>query len=67
MKRAQLSDMLRGWFIGDFSPTVLSTKDVEVGVKLYKAGDSEERHFHKIATKYDNIEINCWTIFIFCY
>lgn len=51
MKRAQLSDMLRGWFIGDFSPTVLSTKDVEVGVKLYKAGDSEERHFHKIATE----------------
>ena len=51
MQTAKLSDMVRGWFIGDFSPTVLATKAVEVGVKLYKAGDSEERHFHKIATE----------------
>jgi len=51
MQKAKLSDMVRGWFIGDFSPTVLTTQAVEVGVKLYKAGDSEERHFHKIATE----------------
>ena len=51
MQKAKLSDMVRGWFVGDFSPTVLSTKAVEVGVKLYKAGDSEKRHFHKIATE----------------
>lgn len=51
MQKAKLSDMVRGWFVGDFSPTVLSTKAMEVGVKLYKAGDSEERHFHKIATE----------------
>ena len=51
MQRAKLSDMVRGWFIGDFHPTVLTTKAVEVGVKLYKTGDSEERHFHNIATE----------------
>ena len=51
MQKAKLSDMVRGWFVGDFSPTVLSTKAVEVGVKLYKAGDIEERHFHKVATE----------------
>ena len=51
MQMAKLTDMVRGWFVGDFSPTVLSTKAVEVGVKLYKAGASEERHFHKIATE----------------
>jgi len=51
MQRAKLSDMVRGWFIGDFAPTVLTTQAAEVGVKLYKAGDSEERHFHKIATE----------------
>lgn len=51
MQRAKLSDMVRGWFIGDFTPTVLTTQAAEVGVKLYKAGDSEERHFHKIATE----------------
>lgn len=43
--------MLKGWFVGNFTPSVLSTSDVEVGVKMYRAGDSEERHFHKIATE----------------
>jgi hypothetical protein len=51
MQKSKLSDMERGWFIGDFSPTVLATQAAEVGVKLYKAGSSEERHFHKIATE----------------
>ena len=51
MQNTKLSDMERGWFIGDFSPTVLATQAAEVGVKLYKAGDSEERHFHKVATE----------------
>ena len=51
MQKARLSNMVRGWFIGNFTPTVLATQAVEVGVKLYKAGDSEERHFHKIATE----------------
>ena len=51
MQWAKLSDMVRGWFIGNFHPTVLTTKAVEVGVKLYKTGDSEERHFHNIATE----------------
>jgi hypothetical protein len=40
MQKARLSNMVRGWFIGNFTPTVLATQAVEVGVKLYKAGDS---------------------------
>ena len=51
MKRAKLSEMKRGWFIGNFEPTLFQTKDVEVAVKYYKAGDYEESHFHKIATE----------------
>ena len=51
MQKAKLSNMVRGWFIGNFTPTVLATQAVEVGVKLYKAGDFGERHFHKIATE----------------
>ena len=51
MKTKKLEDMTRGWFVGDFSPTVLGTQSVEVAVKLYKTGDTEERHFHKVATE----------------
>ena len=51
MKSARLEDMIKGWFVGDFSPTLLRSKECEVAIKYYKAGDSEEKHVHKIATE----------------
>ncbi|MGC4042762.1 MAG: hypothetical protein QM758_03045 [Armatimonas sp.] len=51
MHKARLEDMVRGWFVGNFEPTLYKTGDVEVGVKHYKAGDAEEWHYHKIATE----------------
>ena len=47
-----ISNMTKGWFIGNFNPSLLKTNDVEVAVKRYKAGDNEEAHYHKIATEY---------------
>ena len=44
-----LKDMVKGWFVGDFSPSVLRTDQVEVAVKTYKAGDAESAHYHKVA------------------
>lgn len=43
--------MTKGWFVGKFTPTVLSTNDVEVAVKRYRNGDYEAPHYHKIATE----------------
>lgn len=51
MKVFNLDDMIKGWFIGNFTPTVLSTNQVEVAVKKYEAGDYEPVHHHKIATE----------------
>jgi quercetin dioxygenase-like cupin family protein len=51
MRKENLSEMSRGWFVGDFTPTLLQTQAAEVAVKEYKAGDSEGWHFHKIATE----------------
>jgi len=51
MKLFNLGDMVKGWFVGDFEPTVLQTKDFEVAVKHYKRGDYEDYHVHKIATE----------------
>ena len=47
-----LNNMTKGWFIGNFDPSLFKTNDVEVAVKRYKAGDHEDAHFHKIATEY---------------
>ena len=52
MKKVNLNDMTGGWFIGNFEPSLFKTEDVEVAVKKYKAGDSEDEHYHKIATEY---------------
>ena len=51
MKHSRLEDMTKGWFVGNFTPTVLSTGDCEVAIKRYAAGDREGEHYHKIATE----------------
>ena len=51
MKVHKLADMVKGWFIGEFTPTLISTTAVEVAVKSYKAGEYEPVHYHKIATE----------------
>ncbi|MGZ3184116.1 MAG: hypothetical protein ACXU8N_16895 [Telluria sp.] len=43
------SDMIKGWFVGDFTPTAIATQAAEVAVKHYRAGDHEGRHYHKLA------------------
>ena len=63
MKIAHLNNMVKGWFVGQFEPTLLATKNVEVAVKHYKAGDYESSHHHKIATEltvivYGEVEMN---------
>ena len=51
MKSDNLNRMIKGWFVGGFSPSVFETTDFEVAVKKYNAGDNEEKHFHTIATE----------------
>ena len=43
--------MTKGWFVGNFLPSVLKTDACEVAIKKYSQGDREERHFHRIATE----------------
>lgn len=51
MKTQEMKNMIRGWFVGNFEPSVHQTSDVEVAVKQYKAGDYEQWHYHKIGTE----------------
>ncbi|WP_290873665.1 hypothetical protein [Aquabacterium sp.] len=43
--------MVKGWFVGNFSPTLFPTESCEVAVKKYAAGTKEDKHYHKIATE----------------
>lgn len=51
MKISKIDGMVKGWFVGNFQPSVLCTSDVEVALKTYVEGDFEETHYHKIATE----------------
>ena len=48
-----------GWFIGDFEPSVLRTRDFEVSVKSYEAGERHEEHYHAIATEINVVITGC--------
>lgn len=54
MEIAKLETMVKGWFVGNFEPSLFKTDACEVGVKHYKAGASEALHHHRVAT-----EITC--------
>lgn len=49
--KTNLNKLEKGWFVGNFNPSLYKTNEVEVAVKKYKKGDSESVHYHKIATE----------------
>ncbi len=51
MKKHKLQDMVKGWFVGNFSPVALASEDFEVAIKHYRAGDREPAHVHRVATE----------------
>jgi hypothetical protein len=48
---AHLDDMVKGWFVGAFTPTAHHTDACEVSVRRYAAGDAEGVHHHRVATE----------------
>ena len=51
LERFRLDQFTKGWFVGDFAPTLLATDAVEVAIKNYRAGESESAHHHRVATE----------------
>lgn len=53
MIRDDLKNMFRGWFVGNFEPSIYKTDQFEVGVLFHQKGEKWPKHFHKEA-----VEIN---------
>lgn len=51
MQAYKLDEMVKGWFVGGFTPRAVQSEACEVAVKHYAAGDREEEHYHKVATE----------------
>ena len=51
LERHRLEGFTKGWFVGNFSPTLIASDAAEVAVKIYQAGEKEGAHHHKVATE----------------
>lgn len=47
----RIEDYIKGWFVGNFSPVLIPSKDFEIAVKWFKAGEKEAIHKQIIATE----------------
>ena len=53
MQKIDIKEMYRGWFIGNFDPSVLKTDLFEVGILKHKKGENWPEHYHAEATEYN--------------
>jgi quercetin dioxygenase-like cupin family protein len=51
----KLGDFIGGWVVGDFEPSLIRTKDIEVAIQSHNAGDEPAPHIHKEADEYNII------------
>ena len=53
MRVGKITDMTRGWMIGNFEPSLLKTELFEVAVLLHPKGQIWPAHYHRVATEYN--------------
>jgi quercetin dioxygenase-like cupin family protein len=49
----RIENFKNGWFIGDFSPSLLKTKSFEVASQTHTKGFVGVSHYHKKSTEYN--------------
>ena len=47
----KINDFVKGWIVGDFTPSLHKNSEFEVAVKFFKQGDIEASHKQLIATE----------------
>jgi hypothetical protein len=50
MKIAHIENFTKGWFVGNFEPSLLKS-NFEVGLHTHAAGEFHQDHFHKLGTE----------------
>jgi quercetin dioxygenase-like cupin family protein len=53
MQKYELKNFTKGWFVGNFSPSLCKSEHFEVAVMHFNKGDFVAPHTHKIATEYN--------------
>lgn len=51
MKISHISDFKKGWFVGDFDPSIFRNPFFELAHQKHPAGYKTPKHFHKVTTE----------------
>jgi quercetin dioxygenase-like cupin family protein len=62
MIKRRIEEFHRGWFIGNFEPSVLNTEQFEVALLSHYKGEKWNSHYHAIATEYNVLISGCMKI-----
>jgi quercetin dioxygenase-like cupin family protein len=46
-----ISEFTKGWIIGNFDPSLIKMREIEIGVKFFKKGEVELLHMQIVATE----------------
>ena len=44
-----LNEFKNGWVVGDFTPSLIKSRDAEVAIKRYSKDTREPKHMHRLA------------------
>ena len=51
MRIDNIDNFTKGWFCGDFFPSIHKTGNFEVGYHKHKKGDKTQNHYHKLSAE----------------
>jgi hypothetical protein len=51
MEVSHISDFKKGWFVGDFEPSIFRNPFFELAHQKHEAGYKTPKHFHKVTTE----------------
>lgn len=51
MKSFKIESFTKGWLVGNFTPALYETPELEVGVKHFTVGEKENSHMQIVATE----------------
>ena len=51
MQVSHISNFTKGWFVGDFDPSIFRNPFFELAHQKHEAGHQTPRHFHKVTTE----------------
>lgn len=62
VSKTTVQNFVRGWIIGDFTPSLHQLKEFEIGILRHKSGEKWPYHIHEEQTEYNYLLKGCMVV-----